>query len=139
MRVITPHEVKYEGDANMVSVHCHDGDIGILPGHDRYSVLLEYGALRYYQNREIYRMAVFGGIADITGDTVTVLTTEAIWPWEISHAHAQAERERLERRMLESDDDMEIQRDQVLLRRALVHIEVSSGGLISKPDWMERE
>jgi len=139
LRVITPSEMKYSGDAAMVIAHCADGDIGILPGHDKYSVLLGYGALRFYSEEEVHRIAVFGGIAEITGDSVTVLTKEALWPWEVNQASAQADRARIERRMLESEDDMEIQRDQVLLRRALVQIEVASEPLIAKPDWQDKD
>ena len=124
----------------MIIMHCPDGDIGVLPGHDRYSVLLEYGSLRYLHSRdEIRSMAVFGGIAEITNDAVTVLTSEALWSWEVNRAWAEAEMARIERRMIESEDDLDIQRDQALLRRALVHIEVASEPLISKPDWQERD
>ena len=139
LRVITPRELKIDEEVGMVIMHCPGGDMGVLPGHDYYVVQLDYGSLRYHAGDAVHRMAVFGGVAEIKDDVVTVITSGALWPWEANRAEAEAEREQIERRMLESDDAMELQRDQVLLRRALVQMEVASETLISKPDWQEKD
>ncbi|MCL1848236.1 MAG: ATP synthase F1 subunit epsilon [Clostridiales bacterium] len=133
--VITPHEQKADEQADMVIMHCTNGYSGILPGHDARSFLLDYGVLRIFDNGEERRIAVFGGVAEIREDVLTILTTGAELPEEINLARAESERERIERRMQENIDDIDIQRDQVLLRRSLVQIEVSASPLITSPDW----
>jgi len=137
LRVITPQAEKANEPADMVIMLTTTGAMGILPGHEARSVLLDYGVVRIFSDTEERRIAVYGGIAEIRDNMLTILTPGAEWPEDIDHARAEAERETIERRLQESRDDTDIQRDQALLRRSLVRIEVSANPLIAKPDWKE--
>lgn len=129
LRILTPSETKVDEDAKMVIMRCTTGSMGVLPGHEARSAVLEYGPLRILSDSGERRIAVYGGLAVIQDNTVTVLTGGAEWPHEINIARAKADREHIEQRLQEKTDDMEIQNDQILLRRALVRIEVSSSSL----------
>ena len=72
------------------------------------------------------RIAVYGGLAEIRDDVLTILTQDAEWPREINLVRAREDREHAQRRLREKTDDMELQYDQVRLRRALVQLEVGS-------------
>ena len=137
LKIITPTAVKADRQADMVVLYTVNGPMGVMPGHDTRSVVLDLGILRIHDDHRESVIAVFGGIAEIRQDVLTVLTTEAEWPRDVDSSRAETEREHIERRLQESRDDMEIQRDQALLRRALVLIEVSSQPLIGKPSWSE--
>jgi len=65
---------------------------------------------------------------------ISIIANDAQWPEDIDIAHVEAERERMNLLSQENKDDLEIQRDQVLMRRTLVQIEVSSYPLISKAE-----
>ena len=132
LRIITPDEIKADEHADMVVIRCVNGDMGVLPGHHAYSAALDIGALTIINGVVERKIAIFGGIASIENDTVTVLTDNAEWPEDINITRAHEDRERVERRIQESADDIVIQRDQLLLRRSLVRIEVSSEALISE-------
>jgi len=134
LRIATPDKKKYDEDADMVIMRCITGDIGILPKHEACSAILDVGVLRILNDGEELRMAVFGGIAQVRDNVVNILANDAQWPEEIDLAHVEAERDRTSLRIQESNDDLEIQRDQVLMRRTLVQIEVSSYPLISKSE-----
>jgi F-type H+-transporting ATPase subunit epsilon len=127
LRVATPENVKFDEDADMVIMRCITGDMGILPNHQACSAILDFGVLRIMcGNAEERRMAVFGGMAQIRDNVVTVLANDAQWPEDIDISQVEAEREKAQRRLQESADDLRIQKDQVVLRRTLVQIEVSS-------------
>ena len=126
LKIITPTKVKVDEDVDMVIMRCVNGDMGVLPGHEPRSAVLSYNALRMLDGGTERRIAVYGGLAVIENDLLSVLTRDAEWPEEIDLAKARADREHAEQRLREQEDDMEIQNDQVLLRRALVQIEVSS-------------
>jgi F-type H+-transporting ATPase subunit epsilon len=127
LRVATPENVKFDEDADMVIMRCITGDIGILPNHEACSAILDFGVLRIMSgNAEERRMAVFGGMAQIRDNVVTVLANDAQWPEDIDISLVEAEREKAQRRVQENADDLQIQKDQVVLRRTLVQIEVSS-------------
>ena len=132
LRIITPEKVKLDENADMVIMRCTTGDMGILPGHQACSAILDYGVMRIMDDDNERRIAVFGGIAQVRNDEVFILANDAQWPEDIDHAHAQRERELAERQIRDSEDDVEIQRNQVLMRRTLVQMEVSSYPLVSK-------
>jgi len=131
LRITTPDNVKYNEDAELVIMRCITGDMGIMAGHEATSAILDYGVLRIIKDEEERRMAVFGGIAQVGGNTLTILANDAQWPEDIDIAFVEAERERMARRSQESLDDLTIQRDQILMRRTLVQMEVSTFPLIS--------
>jgi len=137
LRIATPESVKYDDDVEMVIVRCITGDMGILANHEPASVILDYGVLRILDEEQERRMAVFGGIAQVRDNTVTILANDAQWPEDIDMAFVEQERDRIARRQQEDVDDLEIQIDQVHLRRTLVQMEVSSYPLISKVEKVE--
>ena len=131
LQIITPAQKKVDEYAGMVIMRCATGNMGVLPGHEAYSAVLDFGVLRIINDGSERWIAVYGGLAVIEHDVLTVLTNDAEWPEEIDHARARAAREHIERRLREKTDDREIRHDQILLRRALVQIEVSSSLLIN--------
>jgi F-type H+-transporting ATPase subunit epsilon len=126
LRIVTPEEIKFDENVDMVIMRCTTGDMGILHGHEPRSAVLSYGALRILNGGNERRLAVFGGLAEVQNNLLTILTNLAEWPDEIDRARAELDFERAERHMRERIGDLEIQSDQVQLRRAMVRIEVSS-------------
>jgi len=131
LRVATPDRIKYDRDADMVIIRCITGDMGILPKHEACSAILDYGVLRIINGEEEQRMAVFGGLAQVRDDFITILANDAQWPEDISVSDAEAERDRAARVIQETADAIELQKEQVAMRRTLVQIEVSAYPLIS--------
>ena len=132
LRVVTNESVKYDEDADMVILRCVTGDMGILYGHEACSAILDDGVLRIIKDGEESRMAVFGGIAQVLDNAVTILTNDAQWPDEIDQERVTAEREDAQSRLRENADNVQIQKDQVVMRRTLVQIEVSAYPLINR-------
>ena len=139
LRVVTPEKTKFDDDVNMVIVRCVSGDWGILPGHEAYSAALGYGVLRIIDESGEHRMAIFGGIARVMNNVVTILTQSALWPDDIDLQLAEEEQERIRRRMKMHQDSASLIREQAHLRRTLVKIEVSSYPLISPKPQTEYE
>jgi len=131
LKITTPDTLKFNEEAEMVIMRCISGDMGIMANHMACSAILDYGVLRIFNDDTERKIAVFGGIAQVRDNVLTILANDAQWPEDIDLAQVEAERELAERRMQENTDDLAIQRDQVLMRRTLVQIEVSSYPLIS--------
>jgi len=137
LRVITPTETKMDEEVDMVIMRCIDGAMGILPRHEAHICVLDVGALRILNRRRERRLAVFGGIAEVQDNVVTILTDEAHWPGDIDRKRAEEAREHLAHKIREKTDEMELLNDQALLRRALVQIEVGAFPLDSDGDEEE--
>jgi len=131
LRIITPRGVKVDQKADMVIMRCLDGDMGFLPGHAPLAAVLGDGILRIKNGKEEEKLALFGGFVEVKDDVVTILTSIAQRPHEIDRMRAEADREQMEELLKEKSEDLKIQSYQVLLRRALVRIEVSSDSITS--------
>ncbi len=131
LQIITPRGVKFDRRARMVIFRCIDGNMGVLPRHETMSVVMGDGILRIIaeQGAPEERIAVFGGVATVEDNTIKLLTSIAQRPEEIDLPRAERDKEEMEQFLLgkeERDDDVEMQGCQLLLRRALVRIEVSA-------------
>ena len=132
LKVATPDKIKYDREADMVIMRCITGDMGILPKHETCNAILDYGVLRILNDGEERRMALFGGLAQVRDNLVTILANDAQWPEDIDLSVAEEERDRSALRLQESADDLELQKEQVQMRRTLVQIEVSSYPLVGR-------
>jgi len=133
LRVATPDNVKFDDDIEMVIMRCITGDMGILANHEAASAILDYGVLRILdEGTPERRMAVYGGIAQVKDNIVYIMANDAQWPEDIERSALNAEREELERRAQEELDDLELRKQQILMRRILVQTEVSDYPILSK-------
>ena len=131
LKIITPLRILYDEEIEMVILRGENGDMGILPGHESRAAVLGYGPLRIFNDgAQESELAVLGGFAEIFNDSITVLSDAAEWPEEIDRVRAEAARERAEQRIQQKNNDTDMQRAELSLRRALVRIEVSSYPLI---------
>lgn len=130
--IITPRGVKFDLMADMLIFRTLEGDMGVLPGHEPLSAALGDGILRVINGETEEKMALFGGFAEVENDTVRILTSIAQRPEEIDLERAETDREMASQLLQERSDDLKLQSYQVLLRRALVRIEVS--GAVSGED-----
>ena len=46
LRIVTPVKVKADQPADMVIMRCTSGDMGVLPGHEPRSAVLDYAPVR---------------------------------------------------------------------------------------------
>ena len=131
LRIVTPEEEKLNEHCEMVIMRCITGDMGILPGREPCMAILDLGVLRILYDVGERRVALFGGIAQVRDNSVTILANEAQWAEEIDHFLAEADLEEAKKRLREAQDDAEISKQQVFLRRALVQVEVSAYPILS--------
>ena len=126
LRILTPDEIKVDENVGMVIMRCTTGAMGIMAGHEpRSAVLDRYGILRIISNKKEYGMAVFGGLAEMKNNVLTIITKEAHNPEEIDIEKAKAALAAA-KDIQDHKTDIEIAQDQVTLRRSLVLLEVSS-------------
>jgi F-type H+-transporting ATPase subunit epsilon len=130
LKIVTPTRTAYDDDVEMVILRGEEGDMGILPGHENRVAILDVGPLRIKNGEDEKELAIIGGFVEVLGDRVTVLSEVAEWPDEIDKVRAEEARERAESRLLQKASDVDTQRAEAALRRALVRIEVSSYPLI---------
>jgi F-type H+-transporting ATPase subunit epsilon len=78
VRVVSPHEIVFEGLASALVAPAWDGQVGILPGHAPMLALLGSGVLRVERpggGSDSFHVA--GGVLKVERDAVTLLTEYA--------------------------------------------------------------
>ncbi|GAA0491068.1 F0F1 ATP synthase subunit epsilon [Alkalibacterium sp. s-m-22] len=125
LTITTPRGVKFEEEADMVIMRVLDGNIGVLPGHERISTVLGDGILRFINNDVERKLAVFSGIAEVNDDNINIFTTIAQPPEEIDLERAEQDRQKAEAALAEKPKEPYLQRAHLMIRRSSVRIEVS--------------
>jgi F-type H+-transporting ATPase subunit epsilon len=106
VQVVSPEQILYEGDGEMLVCRTADGDIAFLPGH---APLL--GALGVAKVRVILPgdgeqvIAVHAGFVEVSGSRVIVLSDVAELPDQIDIARATAAKERAEAALAADAED----------------------------------
>ena len=75
--IVTQERIVFQGEADMVSLPGEDGQISILPEHSPLLTVLKYGIIRVQFAEDEKVFAVFGGLAEIQPQLVTVLADAA--------------------------------------------------------------
>jgi F-type H+-transporting ATPase subunit epsilon len=112
-RIITPQEVIYDGEANLVIARIPDGDVGVLVDHSPLVSTVEAGEVRIREKDEQRVYATSDGFFKVSENLVQILVEEAVSPEDIDVGEAENRVEEAEREISEVSEEAE-DRDRVL-------------------------
>jgi len=131
LRVIAPtmatdkSPYKYKKSVDMVILKCTTGELGVLPGRVPCSMVLDLGIMRVFDDGKEIHMAVMGGVAQVSGDVVTVLSDSAQWAKEIDVATVSESLKEIERKVSATDNILEKSSYRDDLRRCKIQLELA--------------
>jgi F-type H+-transporting ATPase subunit epsilon len=99
LRVVTPERQIVEAEADEVEMPGAQGYLGILPGHAPLITLLGTGVLSFRRGGSSRAFAISSGLAEVSGDRVSVLTDTAEGSGEIDAGAAEREKAKAEEDM----------------------------------------
>ena len=104
------------------------GEIGILPDHSALISVLETGLARIQRTETEDTFAVSGGLVEVYPDRVLIVAETAERAADIDADRAKAAHDRAEQRIADAnrDEEIDLQRAQTSLARALNRIKVAS-------------
>ena len=125
LEIVTPEGKTFEGDVDDVFLPGVEGDMGILPMHMALVTALNAGELRYTQKGHVETLAIGEGFAEVTAESVSVLTDGAVNEKEIDEKAAEVAVKRAEE-LLKSNtlQGEELEATQASLARSLAQIRV---------------
>ena len=97
--IVTPQKKLIDTSVDQVSIPTAMGEITILPHHVPVIAKLQFGELLAKKDGEDMPFALWGGVAEITGERVTILADTAQYAEEISLEKAEAARKKAEELM----------------------------------------
>jgi F-type H+-transporting ATPase subunit epsilon len=77
VRIILPSKTFLEIEASLVNIPGGDGIFGVLPGHAKLTSTIDVGVISLFINDVEKIYYVHGGVAQVTGDEVNIVTEYA--------------------------------------------------------------
>ena len=112
-RVITPEEVIYDGEADLVIARIADGDLGVLVDHYPLVSTVEVGEVQIREDDEQHVYATSDGFFKVSENLVQVLVEEAVSAEDIDVDAAETRVEEAERELSGVSEEAE-DRDRVV-------------------------
>jgi F-type H+-transporting ATPase subunit epsilon len=123
VEVVSPEEVLYSGEGDMVVCRTADGDIAFLPGHAPFIGALGVAKVRVlFPGSGEQAIAVHGGFVEVGHDRVIVLSDVAELPEQIDVERAREAQARAEAALARDDLD---EAAAAALARALLRLDVA--------------
>ena len=126
VEMITPERVFYTGEASMIEFNTTEGQIGVLKHHIPLTTVLAPGLVTITEDEDTKYAAVHAGFAEVLGEKVTLLAEIAEWPNEIDVKRADAAESRARDRLERKDENLDVARAEIALRKAIVRKEVAT-------------
>jgi len=124
LEIVTPETKAYSEDVEMVVLPGMDGELGVYPNHVPVLTTLKPGELRVLKEGRETALAVGEGFAEITSDSISVLTDMALESAAIDESAAEAAVERAKAAMKEDLGAEEVAAVQASLQKALAQLHV---------------
>ena len=124
LEIVTPEAKAYSEDVEMVVLPGMDGELGVYPQHVPLLTTLKPGELRVFKSGKEISLAVGEGFAEITGDSISVLTDMALESTAIDEGAAEAAVARAQAAMKEDLGSEEVAAVQASLQKALAQLNV---------------
>jgi F-type H+-transporting ATPase subunit epsilon len=124
LEIVTPEAKAYSEDVEMVVLPGTDGELGVYPQHVPVLTTLKPGELRVLKGGRETSLAVGEGFAEITGESISVLTDMALESSAIDEAAAEAAVARAQAAMKEDHVAEEVASIRASLQKALAQLHV---------------
>lgn len=109
----------------MVEFTAQDGDIGIYKNHIPLTTVVAPGILTITEAEGKKQAALHAGFAQILPEKVTILAEVIEWPDEIDRSRAEAAKKRAEERLQGHQENIDVARAEIALKKALVRLDIN--------------
>jgi len=125
LTIVTPERSLVDERVDEIQLPGAEGYLGILPGHAPLFTELKVGELGFRKGSNWAWLSVAWGFAEVLPGQVRVLAETAERANEIDVERAARAKERAEKRLSQSGQDVDYNRALVALERAVIRIQVS--------------
>lgn len=125
LKIITPDRTFFEGQVSMVEFATTEGEMGVYRSHIPLTAVLVPTVVVITEEEGKREAAVHSGFVEVLPERVTVLAEIAEWPEEIDTNRAEEARIRAERRLQTKEENLNVKRAELALRKALVRLQIA--------------
>ncbi|OAH54440.1 MULTISPECIES: F0F1 ATP synthase subunit epsilon [Bacillaceae] len=130
VNIVTPDGPVVDTNVELLSAKAQSGELGIMAGHVPLVAPLQIGAVRLVLgDKKSELVAVSGGFLEVRSDQVTILAQAAEKAENIDIARAKEAKMRAERFLQDKQDQVDLKRAELALKRATNRLNVYEGKL----------
>lgn len=122
LKIITPKKTFFEGDVDMLNIDTISGWLGILPNHIPLVSAIRISQLNFLKSGERVCCTVAGGIVYVQKHEIKIITNSIERVDEIDLNRAIEARDRAENLLKNRQENIDVERAELALRRALNRI-----------------
>lgn len=125
-KILTPDGKLFVGKTDLLTITTTNGILGIMKGHAPLEAIVEISELVIHEQQNISYIALGGGILHIEKNNVTILADSFETSDEIDLKRAEDSKARAEARLASHDENIDIKRAEISLKKALNRINIAS-------------
>ena len=125
IEVIEPTRYKVQGKYDHIIVPGIDGDFGVDLNHTPFITKIRPGVLQLYKGQNLEKLAIHDGFVTVENNHVIIVCDTVEKDSEIDESRATAARERAEKRLKGSSEEIDFRRAEFALKKALIRLELS--------------
>lgn len=123
LEVVTPERKVFSEEVQGIVVPATEGYLGVLANHAPMITGLNIGVVKFTTGSGEISMAISGGFMEVVDNKVIMLVDTAELAEEIDGLRAQQAKERAEKRLQDRAADLDFNRADAALKRALARLE----------------
>jgi F-type H+-transporting ATPase subunit epsilon len=124
LEVFQPTKTKVSGEFDHIIVPGIDGDFGISENHTPFITKIRPGILQLFSGTKIDRYAIHDGFVTVDNNKIVIVCDVIENEKEIDSKRAEASKERAEKRLKASAEEVDFRRAEFALKRSLVRLEL---------------
>jgi len=126
IKVIQPTQIRIDKECDHLIIPGVAGDFGISFDHTPFITKIRTGVLQLFQNEYFEEYAIHDGFVTVENNVVTIVCDTIEKKDEIDITRANASRERAEKRLKSSEENINFRRAESSLKKALVRLGLNS-------------
>ncbi len=126
LQVLQPVQKKIDAEFDHIIVPGVDGDFGIYEGHTAFITQIRSGVLQLFNDASIEKYSIHDGFVTVENNQVNIVCEIIEKYSEIDESRANEAKDRAEKRLKNSEENIDFRRAEASLKRALSRLEASS-------------
>ncbi len=126
LEIVTPEQILLRDEVQFMVAPGAEGELGIMKNHAPLVAALDIGVLRYNNASGTQKkMALSGGFMEVIDNVARVLAETAEHGEDVDILRAKAAKERAERRIQAREDNLNLARAEMALKRAISRLKAA--------------
>jgi len=126
LEVIKPTQYKIQDEFDHIIIPGVDGDFGVDQDHTAFITKIRPGLLQLYKGKKIVQYAIHDGFVTVEDNHVVIVCDTVEKSSEIDAKRAVSAKERAEKRLKTSGEEIDFRRAEFALKKSLIRLELGN-------------